>query len=121
MSASALEAAYAKQAKEMCFASIMTASDGAIVQGKKCCNQRKGKKGAGVATASAGVGSKVYTTIKLTLSREALIKAVAVSLEAANVVLPPPLCTNPMLPLATTLTIFKITLDSDSMVPKDKE
>ena len=44
----------------------------------------------------------------------------AVGLEAANAVLPSPLCTNPMLPLAATLAIFKATLDSPFVAPKDK-
>ena len=44
----------------------------------------------------------------------------AVALEANNAILPSPLCANPMLPLAATLDIFKATLDSPSVVPKDK-
>ena len=43
-----------------------------------------------------------------------------VSLEAANAILPSPLCTNPMLPLVATLTIFKAILDRPFVVPKDK-
>ena len=59
--------------------------------------------------------------VKLPLSREAHLKAMAVSLEAANTILPSPLCADSTLPLSSTLTIFKATLDSPSIVPKDKE
>ena len=58
--------------------------------------------------------------MKVPLSRDAHLQAIAVGLEAANAVLPSSLCTNPILPLAGTLTIFKATLDSPFVVPKDK-
>ena len=54
-------------------------------------------------------------------SREAHIKAIVVNLEAAKTVLPSPLCADPMFPLASTLVIFKATLSSESMVPRDKD
>ena len=54
------------------------------------------------------------------MSKEAHLKVVAVSLEAANAALPSPLCADPMLPLTTTLTIFKAMLHSPSIAPKDK-
>ena len=54
------------------------------------------------------------------LSWEAHIKVIVVGLEAANAILLSPLCVNPMLSLKATLAIFKATLDSDFMVPKDK-
>ena len=44
----------------------------------------------------------------------------AVGLEATNAILPSPLCTDPMLPLAAMLAIYKATLDSPFVVPKDK-
>ena len=44
----------------------------------------------------------------------------AVGLEAANAVLPSPLCADPMLPLAAMLAIFRAMLDSPSVVLKDK-
>ena len=58
--------------------------------------------------------------VKLPLSRDAHLQAMVVGLEAANAVLPSPLCTNPMLPLVATLNIFKATLNSPLVVPKDK-
>ena len=42
------------------------------------------------------------------------------ALEAANAILPSPLCADPMLPLAGTLAIFQATLDSPFVAPKDK-
>ena len=59
--------------------------------------------------------------IELPLPGEAQIKAMAVGLETANTVLPYPLCTDPMLPLAATLAIIKAVLDSNFIVPKGKE
>ena len=41
-------------------------------------------------------------------------------MEAANAVLRSSLCTDPMLPLVGTLAIFKATLDSPFVAPKDK-
>ena len=70
---------------------------------------------------SKGVDIKAYMPMKLLESREANIKVVAVSLEATNAILTSPLCANSMLPLEATLTIFKATLDSNSVVLKDKE
>ena len=105
----------------MGFASVIINSDGAMVQGKKHCNKGRGKKGALVATASAGVDVKAYMPFKLTLSREAYNKAIVVILEATNAILPLPLYADPMLSLVATLAAFKATLGSDSMVPKDKD
>ena len=53
--------------------------------------------------------------------REVHIKVVVSGLEVANAMLPSPFCTNPMLPLAATLAIFKAMLDTDSLALKDKE
>ena len=58
--------------------------------------------------------------MKVPLSRDAHLQAMTVGLEAANAVLPSSLCTNPMLPLAGMLTIFKAMLDSPFVAPKDK-
>ena len=70
---------------------------------------------------SARVDDRAYTPMKLLLSREGYIKAIAISLEVSNAILPSLLCTDPIPPLASTLTIFKATLDSNSVVLKDKE
>ena len=58
--------------------------------------------------------------IKVSSSWDAHLQAMAVGLEAANAILPSPLCANPILPLAATLIIFKAMLDSPFVVPKDK-
>ena len=76
----------------------------------------KGKKSKRVAT----VGRPTYTPIKVPSSRDAHLQAMADGLEAANTVLPSPLCADPMLPLAGTLTIFQVMLDSPFAAPKDK-
>ena len=62
----------------------------------------------------------MYMPVKVPLSRDAHLQAMAVSLEAANAILPSSLCANPMLPLAGMLAIFKATLDSPFVAPKDK-
>ena len=54
------------------------------------------------------------------MSRDALLQVIVVGLEAASAVLPSPLCADPVLPLVVTLTIFKATLDSLLVAPKDK-
>ena len=76
------------QAKDMGFDSVITVSGEAAVQGKKWHNKKKGKKGAEVAGAFLWAEAKAYTSVKLPLSREALIKVIVVSLEAANAALP---------------------------------
>ena len=58
--------------------------------------------------------------MKLPLSRDAHLQAIAVSLEAINAVLSSSLCADPMLPLAATLTIFRAMLDSPLVALKDK-
>ena len=58
--------------------------------------------------------------VKVPLSRDAHLQAMAVGLEATNAILTSPLYANPMLSLAATLTIFKATLDSPLVVLKDK-
>ena len=58
--------------------------------------------------------------VKVPLSKDAHLQAMAVSLEATNAILPPPLCADPMLPLVATLAIFKATLDSPFVALKDK-
>ena len=68
----------------------------------------------------AAVGMQPYTPVKVPSSRDVYLQAIVVSLEAANAILPSPLCTNPMLPLVAMLAIFKAMLDSPLVVPKDK-
>ena len=102
------------------FASILTISEDIVPKGKKLHGKGKGKKRAGVAAVSTGAGIQPYMPIKLSSSREAHLKAMAVSLEAANAVLPSSLYTDPMLPIVATLAIFRAMLDSPSVVPKDK-
>ena len=58
--------------------------------------------------------------IKVPSSWDAHLQAMVVSLEAANAILPSSLCTNPMLPLAGMLAIFKATLESPFVALKDK-
>ena len=65
----------------------MTAGNGAAVCGKEQCNKEKGKKGAVVAAASTGANAKTYMPMKLSSSREAHTKAMAVGLEGANAIL----------------------------------
>ena len=67
-----------------------------------------------------GVDVQPYTLVKLPSSREAYVKVMVASLEAASTVLPSPLCTDPMLPLVATLVIFKTILDSPFVMTKDK-
>ena len=105
----------------MSFASIVTISNRAVVQGKRCYKKGKGRKGARGDTALAGADTKSYTPEKLPLFRESHIKAMVVGLEATNAILPSPLCANPILPLVATLAVFKAMLDSNCMVPKEKE
>ena len=76
----------------------------------------KGKKRLRVAT----VGRPMYTPIKVPSSRDAHLQAMAIGLEATNVVLPLSLCTDPMLPLVDMLAIFEATLDSPFVAWKDK-
>ena len=58
--------------------------------------------------------------VKLPISREAHLKALVVSLEMANAILPSPLCADPMLPLVAILSIFRAMLDTPSLALKDK-
>ena len=74
-----------------------------------------------MAVASMGVGVQPYLPIKVPSCREAHLKAIAFGIKAANAILPSPLCAGPMLPLVSTLAIFKAMLNSPSVVPKDKE
>ena len=66
------------------------------------------------------VGGQSYMPIKVPSSRDTHLQAIAVSLEAANAVLPSPLCINPILPLVALLAIFKAMLDSSLVELKDK-
>ena len=58
--------------------------------------------------------------MKVPSSRDTHLQAMVVSLEAADSVLPSSLCANPMLPLAGTFAIFKASLDSQFVAPKNK-
>ena len=66
------------------------------------------------------VGGPMYMPVKVPLSRDAPLQAMAADLEAANAVLPSSLCANPIVPLAGTLAIFKATLESPFVEPKDR-
>ena len=68
----------------------------------------------------AATGMNLYTPMKVPSSRDAHLQAMVVGLEAANAILPSPLCPNPMLPLVATLAIFKAILYSPFIVLKDK-
>ena len=68
----------------------------------------------------ASVGVPLYMPIKVLSSRDTYLQVMAVGLEATNAILPSSLCTNPMLPLAVMLAIFKATLDSPFVALKDK-
>ena len=74
-----------------------------------------------MAAASTGEDVEPYTPVKLASSKKTLIKAMVVSLEATNSVMPSPLFADPKLDLDATLAIFKATLDSQSVLLKDKE
>ena len=76
----------------------------------------KGKKSERVAK----VGGPTYMPVKVPSSRDAHLQAMAVGLEAANAVLPSSLCADFMLPLAGTLAIFQVMLDSPFVALKDK-
>ena len=76
----------------------------------------KGKKSERVAT----VGGPMYMPVKVPSSRDAHFQGMAVSLEAANAILPSSLCAHLMLPLAGMLAIFQAMLDSPFVALKDK-
>ena len=76
----------------------------------------KGKNRLQVATA----GRLTYMPIKVLSFRDAHLQVMAVGLEAAKAILPLSLCADPMLPLAGMLAIFKATLESPFVAPKDK-
>ena len=69
---------------------------------------------------AARAGMQLYTPIKLPLSRDIHLQAMAVGLEATNAILSSLFFTDPMLPLAAMLAIFKATLDSPLVAPKNK-
>ena len=103
----------AKQAKAIGFASVDWRRH--WPKSWKCYGKGKGKKR--VAGASVEVGIQLYMPLKLPLSREAHLKVMAVSLEAAKAILPSSLCADPMHPLAATLAIFRATLNSPYVAP----
>ena len=62
----------------------------------------------------------MYMPVKVPSSRDTHLQAKVVGLEATNTILPLSLCTNPMLPLVGTFAIFRATLESPFVAPKDK-
>ena len=100
----------------MGFASVLTVGRDATPRRYHHSKKGKGKKRERVAT----VGGPTYTPMKVPSSRDTHLQAMAVGLEAANAILPSSLCSNLMLPLAGTLTIFQVTLDSQFVALKDK-
>ena len=58
--------------------------------------------------------------VKVPSSSDAHLQVMVVGLKAGNTILPLPLCSNPMLPLVGTLSIFKATLESPFAALKDK-
>ena len=66
------------------------------------------------------VGGPTYAPIKVPSSWDAHLQVMVVGLEATNAVLPLSLCADPMLPLVGMLAIFKATLESPFVAPKDK-
>ena len=74
-----------------------------------------------IAAVYARVDTKTSMLMKLPMSWEVYIKVTMASLQATSSVLPSFFYIDPMLPLATTLTTFKVTLDSDSVTPKYKK
>ena len=98
------------------FASVLTMDYNAMSKKKKLHTKGKGKKRPQVAS----VGRPLYIPIKVPSSRYGHPQAMATDLEAANAILTSSLCANPMLPLAGMLVIFKATLDSLFVAPKDK-
>ena len=73
-----------------------------------------------MAVASTGACIEPYMPVKLPSSKEAHLQVMTVGLEAANAVLPSPLCADPMLPLVTMLAIFRAMLDSPLVALKAK-
>ena len=119
-SANILDVACEEQAKAIGFASILTIGKDAALKSWKCHGKGKGKNRAGVAVASMGVGIQPYMPMELPSSRETHLKAMVVSLETTNAILPSSVCADPILPLAATLAIFRATLDSPSVAPYTK-
>ena len=116
-STNALDAACTEQAEAIGLASILSIRNDTVLKSKKHHSKGKGKRRAGLAVASIGVGVQPYMHVKLPSSREAHLKAMVVSLEAANAILPSPFCAEPILLLAATLAIFRAMLDSPLVVP----
>ena len=115
-STNALDVACTEQNEAIGFASILTIGEDAAPKSKKRHGKGEENKKAGVAAVSVGPGFQPYIPMKLPLSRDAHLKAMAVSLEVGNAVLPSSLSSDPMLPLAATLAIFRAMLNSLSVV-----
>ena len=72
-----------------------------------------------MAVASARVGIEPCMPVKLHLSKESHLQVIVVGLEATSAILACPLCADPMLTLVAILKIFRATLDSLLVAPKD--
>ena len=64
----------AKKPETVGFASILSIGDDAVPKSKKCHGKGKGKKRAGVAGASVGVGIQPYMPVKLSSSGELILR-----------------------------------------------
>ena len=110
-----MDAACAKQAKAIGFASVLTIGDNTEPKSWKHHGKGKGKKKARVAMALVGVAFQLYTSLKLPSSRDTHFNVMAVGLEATNAVPPSSLYANLMLPLVAILDIFRAMLVSPSI------
>ena len=72
----------------MGFTSILPIDNRAAALADKHCGRSKEKRAIKMATASSRAGAKAWMSMKLPISREAHIKAMMVSLEATNSILP---------------------------------
>ena len=98
------------------FVSILTIGWDATSKIWKHLKNGKGKNSLQVVT----VDRFMYTPVKVPSSWDAHLQAMVVCLEATNAILPSSLCADPLLPLEGKLAIFKATLDSPFIAPKDK-
>ena len=105
----------------MGFSSMTTIGKGTVAQSKKYSSKGKGRKKTWVTMASLGESGHPYMPVKLPSFKEAHIKSRVAGLTTRIAALSSTLCADPMLHLVATLAIFKTTLDSPSVVLKDKE
>ena len=119
-SANDLDAACTNQSEAIEFSSIMTIGNDAMLKARSATARGKARRGLEWLQHPWRGGFQPYSPVKLPSSREALLKAMVVGLEATNAILPSPLYTDPLLSLVAILAIFKATLDSPSIASKDK-